>query len=109
MRSDMLYDKPNYIYFLVDPFDDKVRYVGLSNNPSARLIWHTGDEQDSKIKTYWIQELKRKGAEPKLIVSARFDDRIEGELIEKHLIEEFSKNQVLCNTIYNETLKTARQ
>jgi hypothetical protein len=39
----MFMKNPIYIYGLVDPRTDKIRYVGKSNNPERRLYAHIKD------------------------------------------------------------------
>ena len=52
-----------YIYSLIDPRTNKVRYVGKSNNPQQRLIDHFYDDSKTK-KCSWILKLKSLGLKP---------------------------------------------
>lgn len=59
--------KVTYIYGLIDPRTDQVRYVGKSNNPKYRFWWHTSHDDDTH-KSRWINELKRNNLKPELII-----------------------------------------
>lgn len=52
-----------YIYCLIDPFTQKVRYIGKSIRPRERLTNHM-NERSKCHRTHWLQELKRKGETP---------------------------------------------
>lgn len=56
--------KTSYIYVLVDPFSELVRYVGKTTNPDLRFRRHIKDAYDQKHdhKSNWIASvLKREG------------------------------------------------
>lgn len=53
-----------YIYGLVDPRDNRVRYIGKSIEPSKRLVSHLTDKTSNPFKAAWIDELKIKGLKP---------------------------------------------
>ena len=55
-----------FIYGLVDPRDNQIKYVGKSNNPSARLHGHKKEREVNKDKQAWIKELDSLGLEPGL-------------------------------------------
>lgn len=59
-----------YIYSLIDPRTQEVRYVGKSNTPSKRLIAHicTTHEDCNPHKQNWIKELKVEGLRPILSI-----------------------------------------
>jgi predicted GIY-YIG superfamily endonuclease len=62
-------NKPVYIYSLVDPRDNKVKYIGKTVNLEKRmeqhLYWFTGT---NPRKERWIQKLKDKGFKPEMAV-----------------------------------------
>lgn len=62
-----------YIYALIDPRTDQIKYIGRSTKPKARLTEHLGD---SKIKyskkDLWIQELMKEGFIPELMIVDEF-------------------------------------
>lgn len=51
-------EKPEYVYTLSDPRDNSVRYVGKTNNPQERLIFHLSLRESNQPKNEWIQELQ---------------------------------------------------
>src|SRR5260370_31240290 len=52
-----------FIYALIDPRDDSIRYVGLTEYPDIRLKQHIlGDGNIPKRK--WVSELNRLGLSP---------------------------------------------
>ena len=55
-----------YIYALVDPRDDSVRYVGRSVKPKARLQQHLSDKTTNLEKIAWLDDLKTIGLKPAL-------------------------------------------
>lgn len=46
------------IYTLIDPRDDAIRYVGLTNDVYARFSQHLRCDSSNISKNAWIQELK---------------------------------------------------
>ena len=99
--------KPNYIYFLTDPNDGMVRYIGITNSPKTRFNnhLHQAVTMVSNPKNLWIEELLEKDEYPTMLLVAKFEDRSEAELVEKQLINDFSKKQEIYNTTYIYTSK----
>jgi hypothetical protein len=54
-----------WIYALVDPRNDEVRYIGQSLNPYKRLSEHLYP-MDSRNKQQWIGELAVAGLKPRI-------------------------------------------
>lgn len=73
------------IYALIDPRTEKVRYVGRSINPTARLGAHLGNSQipnaKSKRMMAWLAELAAADAAPVMKVVA--EEGTEAEWIER--------------------------
>ncbi len=62
-----------FIYALVDPITERVRYIGKSDNPKKRMNSHLTDTRYSKHKVNWIQKLKRQGLVPLLLIIEEVD------------------------------------
>lgn len=56
-----------YIYGLVDPRNDEIRYIGASKNPRKRLIEHIRDTKRN-YRVIWINKLKRENLLPGIII-----------------------------------------
>lgn len=67
--------KTTFIYILVDPRDDKVRYIGKSNNPKKRLEGHLGDKKKTH-KCNWIKSLTTLNLRP---IIETIDEVLESE------------------------------
>ena len=72
--SDRTTDEPpTYIYALLDPGTESIRYIGKSDDPETRLFQHVYECKcvdrlplyDS-AKQEWIRELLRAGAQPEM-------------------------------------------
>lgn len=59
-----------FIYILIDPRNNEIRYVGKTKNPlTARLAQHVDDviyKQEQNWRTHWIAELLRLGYRPRI-------------------------------------------
>ncbi len=80
----------NYIYILMDPISEEVRYVGKSVNPEVRVRKHISESKNSKTNNHrvnWIKNLLRHGLRPKMEVI----DAIEGdwEWLEEYWVSQF--------------------
>ena len=62
-----------FIYILIDPITDKVRYVGKSNNPYKRFECHLSKNNIKSHKTNWIQSLLKKDIKPILCIIDEVD------------------------------------
>lgn len=63
-------DKLTYIYGLVDPRNNKLRYIGKSDDPKVRFAKHIREAKRSTIlhRCAWIRGLLNEGLSPKLIL-----------------------------------------
>lgn len=68
-----------FIYGLVDPRDNQVRYVGKANNPGERLKQHLTDTTNPQKKD-WIQELDSLSIAPAIVV---LDEVVDGTWLER--------------------------
>lgn len=58
-----------FIYGLVDPRDNQIKYVGKSDHPKKRLRQHLVDYSNQQ-KQQWVKELKAASLTPILLVLA---------------------------------------
>lgn len=84
-----------YIYGLIDPRDNKMRYVGKSKDPYQRYKAHLARIETSH-KGRWISLLKRNGLKPHLIILDIVDESCWQEY-EKTWVSEFRKS--LTNSV----------
>ncbi len=67
--------RPTFVYALLDPRTDRVRYVGYSYDPWERLHGHHGHVQDMSRsvthKNNWLRGLIDAGYEPRMVVIDR--------------------------------------
>lgn len=76
-----------YIYILIDPITDLVRYIGKSNFPYKRFYNHCG-YITKDYKGNWIKSLKNKGLKPVLYIIDEVPVK-EWEFWEKFYISQF--------------------
>jgi len=54
-----------YIYALIDPRDNEVRYIGKTINPKRRLVEHLNDsKREYNYKAMWIKSLLKEDIKP---------------------------------------------
>lgn len=85
--------KTTFIYILIDPETNMVRYVGKSNNPNKRLYQHIIRSKNSKghsHKINWIKSLDVKGLKPiiSIIDEVKYED---WEISESYWIAQFKQ------------------
>ena len=56
-----------YIYALIDPETQEIRYIGKSVHPEARLQSHC-NEKSNCHRSHWLQSLKQKGLKPSMMI-----------------------------------------
>jgi hypothetical protein len=59
--------RSTFIYGLVDPRTDEVRYIGKSDNPRSRLAAHLRDRSDNH-RCHWLGELRSADLQPTLLI-----------------------------------------
>lgn len=77
-----------YIYILIDPFTNEVRYVGQTNNIKKRFKRHCIEASKSKYRTFsknWINSLLKKNTKP-IIQEIDCIDKSQWPFWEKHYI-----------------------
>lgn len=80
-------DRTSWIYLLIDPIDDEVRYVGLSVEPQKRFREHCNGDSN-KGKTEWIRNLKSQNLLPEQLIIDKSTVKKAGN-IERALIARF--------------------
>lgn len=90
--------KSSYIYFLIDPRNNNIKYIGSSANCHQRYLEHcTYHPRDNALKAGWLMKLQKRGLKPILIKVVKCANKIEGKEIEMHLINEFKNSHPLLN------------
>lgn len=85
----MIKDKIYKLYFLKDPRNDEIRYVGITGQQlRERLSNHLKTEQNTH-KSNWIKQLKKENLKPEIIEFANSFDRDYIIALEIFLIKEF--------------------
>jgi hypothetical protein len=78
-----------YIYILIDPRDESVRYVGKSNNPKKRYPQHINEAKlKNNKKANWLKSLSSKSLLPELVIIDEVD-RANWQFWEQHYISLF--------------------
>lgn len=74
-----------YIYGLIDPVTNRIRYIGKSTRPRGRLSDHC-NERSPCHRTHWIQSLLAQGKRPLLIVLERLAADADWQAVERQWI-----------------------
>ena len=74
-----------YIYGLIDPFTNDVRYIGKSIRPDGRLRDHCND-RSSCHRTHWIQSVLAKDSRPGLVILEELSDNADWQAVERKWI-----------------------
>ena len=74
-----------YIYALVDPRTDGIRYVGKSDDPWRRLCAHhcASSQPSNRYHNRWIAKLKRLGLRARLMILDRIPDGLDWQPYER--------------------------
>lgn len=90
------------IYALVDPRDDKYKYVGRTTNPKYRLVKHKSPQTGvGTPKNEWIRELRAAGFKPIMEVLMEVETKDEAGFWERHYTDLFrSWGFDLLNNLY---------
>jgi len=72
------------IYALIDPRDEAVRYVGISDNMPVRFMHHLREAGSRTAKGTWLAELHRYGLQPTI----RILEEIQVEKTQRYIAEE---------------------
>lgn len=87
-----------FIYALIDPRNNEVRYIGQTKNRTIRYKQHKQDQDENAAKHEWIAEIKSLGLEPgyTILEEVDWDQRLKRE---KHWIQH---HQSLGATLTNQ-------
>ena len=66
--TEIINPEHTYIYGLLCPIQNKIRYVGKANNPAERYRQHLRGGPGNKHKGKWLGELTDQGMQPKLVI-----------------------------------------
>lgn len=84
----------DYIYTLSDPRNNKVRYVGKTDNPKRRLAAHIIDK-DVCHRTNWIKQLTKNNLEPIMTIIEKVAKNQSWEDRERYWISHY--RSIGCN------------
>lgn len=94
-------EKPVFIYCLWCPVKRRIRYIGKSNQPEARLYLHilsAKQKYHDHHTSRWIRKLRECGKEPKLRILFKVDDGGDWRSLERSIIARaLAKNWPLTN------------
>lgn len=87
-----------YIYALIDPISDEIRYIGKTKNIEKRYKQHLyPKKRDNSKRAIWLKELKINGLKPKIKVIDIADESLWSDM-EKLYIAEYSSDELLNST-----------
>jgi predicted GIY-YIG superfamily endonuclease len=82
-------DKTTFIYALIDPNTQLIRYIGKSNDPQKRLYRHL-KEKGTSYKVQWLRSLKTNGQIPEI------------QIIEEVLVSQWQKQECYWIAYYRQ-------
>lgn len=100
-RLDMqLAARPHFVYFLLDPRDSRIRWIGCTVRPLRRnRRWRWQGRSSAKVDA-WIQELRSLKLRPKFVPICVLQGIIEGHRVESELIRRLSiRGEPLLNVL----------
>jgi hypothetical protein len=84
-----------YVYFLLDPRDGLIRYVGMTQWPGERFRYHCKDRGRGRRRTKkqkWIERLCQAGLTPRMDVRYSCTNVDRALVLEARLIEHLRKD-----------------
>ena len=97
-------EKITYIYVLIDPRDNNIRYVGKTVNPKKRLENHLVPSRLRTIshKNSWIKDLLKNNLKPKMVLLETIEIGCNWEERELYWISYFKQNSEKDLTNYTD-------
>ncbi|MDE2102413.1 MAG: GIY-YIG nuclease family protein [Patescibacteria group bacterium] len=89
-----------FVYALLDPITDDVRYIGSSVNPSNRFQSHYRGSHNRRVRA-WFKELRSIGQRPRLVTLADVRGWRAANRLENVYIFEYSRNGAELLNIIN--------
>lgn len=81
------------VYYLICPYKNIIRYIGISQNPERRIKEHLSStermKKENPYKYNWIEKIKRKNLKPKLEIAFSNLSFDQAFLLEETLIQAF--------------------
>jgi hypothetical protein len=84
-------DSPYYIYGLIDPHNNKIKYIGKAKDPHNRFKSHLS--KPSTLLNPWFKKLKSEGKEPILTI-LEVVEKYNALDIEKEYIKKYKDNNL---------------
>lgn len=85
-------DGPFYIYGLIDPRTEEIRYIGKSVRPHERTRNHINEPPSNCHRSHWLQQLKRASVEPVLVLLEHYSGGVSWQRVERWWIA-FGRSQ----------------
>lgn len=93
---------PEFIYALIDPNTDDVRYVGRSQTPKLRLQAHlrSGNKNVTE-RERWLHSLKLQNQSPKMVILQQCTSSYHAKQVEAQWIEHYWNRGASLTNIVN--------
>lgn len=95
-----------FVYSLCEPETGEVRYIGRTLLPEARCEQHCNRSANKGVRE-WVNDLRRRGRQPVMVVIRRVDGWKEGIAAEREEIE--AHRAVAADRLLNHSPKGQRQ
>lgn len=91
-----------FIYALTDPRTEIVAYVGITNNPNARLQEHINCTGPNDEKKTWTRKLQAEGYDPRMKILEVVDTKREALAREKYWMQHYTSLGIaITNMVYS--------
>lgn len=86
---NILFKNTTYVYELIDPRNNKVAYIGITNDLKERFSGHLYNESSNPKKFNWIKKLRALNLKPTMRIIATTSTRDQAEEIEIRTIKAY--------------------